>query len=312
MVGYVERLRSIPIFSLMLIFISLVPAQAGGKTIGVIMTGDIAHYNSIHRAFVEGLSANGFTAADVNISVQKPAPQTMAWTNAARRFAVLGVDMIVSYGAPSTLRVMKETSKIPIVFAGVPDPSAVGISGPNVTGVSSKLPLSALVKYLGTMSSLSTLGIVYNSTECDTVTQFEKIKRIGEKIGFSAVGFDIKKGCRSLKLSKVDALLITTSSAAILCIDKIVRAAKELKVASAAVLSGGEESGVILTVYGDPVTQGQQAAKMAAQVMNGTAPDAMPIHASSKTQMIINVAEAKEIGVQIPLELLSAATEVIK
>jgi putative ABC transport system substrate-binding protein len=312
MVGNVGRLKSLQIVNLLLILILPVPSEAGGKTIGVIMTGDIAYFNSIHSAFVDELSAHGFTAADINIAVQKPAPQTMAWTNAARRFAVLGVDVIVSYGAASTVRVIKETSKIPIVFAGVPDPSALGISGANVTGVGTKLPLSAIVKYLKAISHSSTLGVVYSSIERDTVKQLEKVKGAAAEIGFGTVGFDVNKGCRNISFSKVGALLITTSSSAVMCTDRIVQAARKHKITSAAVISGGEDKGVILSVYGDPVTQGREAAKIVAQVIEGTDPSMIPVHVSSKTQMTINVGEAKAIGVQIPLELLAAATRLIK
>ena len=68
----------------------------------------------------------------------------MSWTNSARKLVAVGSDVIVCYGAPATLAVMSETSDIPIVFAGVYDPQAIGITGKNITGVSSKVSVATL------------------------------------------------------------------------------------------------------------------------------------------------------------------------
>jgi putative ABC transport system substrate-binding protein len=289
-----------------------VSVQAAQKTIGVIMTGDIPYYNEIHTAFADTLTAQGFGVDKVRVSVQKPSPGYIAWANAARRFAVLDVDVIVSYGAPSTLTLMKETSGIPIVFAAVPDPAAVGISGKNITGVSSKLPVSALIKYFRTISHFSTLGVIYSSIEKDTVEQTKVVKQLGRTIGFKAVKYDVRETCGKIELPSIDALFVTTSSVATMCVDKIIQEAREAKLASAALLSGGEEKGIILTVYADPDAQGQEVAKIVVEMLKGRKPSSVPVQELAKTEMIINVGEAKRLGLNIPLELLTSATRIIR
>ena len=115
--------------------------MAAQKTVGVIMTGDIPYYKQIHQVFTNRMKGQ----ADIKYVVQSPAPEPMSWTNAARKLVVIGSDIIVAYGAPATLTAMKETSSIPIIFAGVYDPDAMRISGKNATGISSKIPMDKVL-----------------------------------------------------------------------------------------------------------------------------------------------------------------------
>ncbi|MBW2645414.1 MAG: ABC transporter substrate-binding protein [Deltaproteobacteria bacterium] len=300
------------IFTVMFVFMSLMPLYAAEKMIGAIMTGDITHYNTLHRAFVDELKKQGFGAGKVQIVVQKPSPTSMAWTNAARKLVAVDANIIVTYGAPPTLSVMKETSKIPIVFVGVPDPAALGISAKNITGISSKVPIAGLIKNLKSFSNFSKLGIIYNSSEKDTVKQAEEVEKLGAKFGFKSVRYDLKKISGAVKLTDVNALFITTSSVAMKSIDTIIKQARAAKIPTAAVIGGAEASGILLTFCPDPRVQGKEAAKIVSAIIKGKKPSAIPAKDSGKIEMVINLKEAKALGFNIPLDLLMSATRVIK
>ena len=83
--------------------------SAFAKTVGVMMTADIEYYQDIHKAFI-----NNF-GKDAEIVLQKPMPDPMSWTNAARKLTGIGADVIVSYGAPATLTLLKELGKFLIL-----------------------------------------------------------------------------------------------------------------------------------------------------------------------------------------------------
>ncbi|MGW8272735.1 MAG: ABC transporter substrate binding protein, partial [Thermodesulfovibrionales bacterium] len=137
-------LTTVTAFALLGLILAIVPhkrAAAAERTVGVIMTGNVPYYQEAHKAFVETINREGlFQQGKVDVVTQTPAPEIMAWTNAARKFVSLDVDVIVSYGTPATLAVIKETSSIPIVFAGVYDPAEAGIKGKNITGINSNVP----------------------------------------------------------------------------------------------------------------------------------------------------------------------------
>jgi putative ABC transport system substrate-binding protein len=313
--GEMKVKRTLRIISLCIITSLMgaaLPAFAAEKSIGVIMTGNIPYYHEIHKAFILRLESEGFfRASDVEIIVQSPAPEVMAWANAARKLATLAVNIIVSYGAPATLAVSSETSDIPIVFAGVYDPVNLGLNAKNITGMSSKVPVVTVIKNLQRITKISKLGVIYNKSEKDTVLQAKEVKNLETKLGFTGVFYNMK-GRENVEISGVDALYLTTSCAAMICVDNFVGTARQLKIPTGTTIGGGENRGVVLTIAADPEEQGMTVAGMVHKILQGTKPSEIQVAQPKKVQMVINLKEAQDSGLKIPFDLLTTATNVIK
>jgi putative ABC transport system substrate-binding protein len=288
------------------------PASADQKMIGVIMTGSIPYYKEIHKSFTESLVAEGLGPGNAEIVLQSPTPEPMSWTNAARKLVAIGSDLIISYGAPATITAMSETSDIPIVFAGVFDPLALGITGKNATGISSKVPIASLIKNFKSITNFSTLGVVVNESEKDTLLQAGEVKQLEAAYGFRSVRFNIRRASDTPKIANIDALFLTTGCAAMHCVNNIIGLARKAKIPAAATIGGGETSGVILTIAADPREQGREAARMAAKVIKGAKPSSLPVAQPKKIDMIINLKEATDMGLKVPFDLLTSATKVIR
>jgi putative ABC transport system substrate-binding protein len=299
-------------FVILFFLLFSLPATAAEKTIGVLMTGNIPYYKEIQKAFAETLPAEGLGPAVVSVVLQSPNPEPMSWTNAARKLVAVGSDVIVCYGAPATLSVLHETSDIPVVFAGVYDPQSVGITGRNVTGISSKVPVASIVRNLKSISNFSSLGVVYSDTEKDTILQANDVKQLEGGLGFRSVRFNIKRQADISKISNVDALFLTTSCAAMHCVNNILGLAHKDKIPTATTIGGGESSGIILTISANPQEQGREAARLVSRILKGSKPSSLPVEQPKKIDMIINLKEATEMGLKVPFDLLTAATKVIK
>jgi len=308
---FVLRHTKIVFFILLFLQFSF-PVSAAEKTIGVLVTGSIPYYKEIQKAFTETLPAEGLGKGVVSIVLQSPNPEPMSWTNAARKLVAVGSEIIVCYGAPATLAVLHETSDIPVIFAGVYDPESVGISGKNVTGISSKVPVATVVKNLKSISNFSTLGVVYSDTEKDTILQANDVKELEGGLGFRSVRFNIKRQSDIAKISKVDALFLTTSCAAMHCVNNILGLTRKEKIPTATTIGGGESSGIVLTISANPQEQGREAARLVARVIKGSKPSSLPVEQPKKIDMIINLRAATEMGLKVPFDLLTAATKVIK
>jgi putative ABC transport system substrate-binding protein len=285
------------------------PAKAG--TMGVIMTGDIPYYQNIHKAFVDEISGT-LGEKGLEIILQKPMPDAMSWVNAARKLVTLGSEIIVAYGVPATLTTMKETSDIPIVFAGVYDPNALKIPGKNATGVDSKVSLEEVIKKLGAIKKVSKLGVVFNKSEKDTILQVKEIKKLEGSLGFTTVLINVKKKVDASKITGIDGLLITSSSVCMKDIDSIIGAARGGKIPTAAIIGGGEDKGVVLTITSSSAVQAKELSAMVKEVLGGAAPSGIAVKKPAETEIIINGKEAGAIGVTIPADLQSAATKVIQ
>ena len=287
-------------------------AAAAGKTIGVVMTGNIQYYKDIHRAFSDGLTAEGLGTGSVEVVLQTPTPEPTSWANAVRKLVAIGVNVIVTYGAPAAVTARGETSDVPIVFAGVYDPQSLGMKGGNATGISSTVPVASLVKNLKAISGCSTLGVVYSSSEKDTVLQANDVTRLEATYGYRSTKFNVKKPDDIAKISNVDALFLTTGCVAMHCVTNVVSAVRKAKIPTGTTIGGGEQSGIILTLSANPQEQGREAARIAARVLKGEKPSAIPIEQPKKIDLIINLKEATDMGLKVPFDILTSATRVIK
>lgn len=285
---------------------------AAGKTVGVVMTGNIQYYKDIHKAFSDGLAAEGLGSGNVEVVLQTPMPEPMSWANAVRKLVAIGVNIIVTYGAPAAVSAMAETSDVPIVFAGVYDPQSLGMKGRNATGISSTVPVASLVKNLKAISGCSTLGVVYSTSEKDTVLQANDVARLESTYGYRSTKFNVKKPDDIAKISNVEALFLTTSCAAMHCVTNVISAVRKAKILTGTTIGGGEQSGIILTLSANPQEQGREAARIAARVLKGEKPSAIPIEQPKKIDLIINLKEATDMGLKVPFDILTSATRIIK
>jgi hypothetical protein len=70
-----KRLKSLYCILLVVGYIlAALPAFAAEKTIGVVMTGGIPYYKELHKAFTEGLAAEGFGPTRAEVVLQTPTP----------------------------------------------------------------------------------------------------------------------------------------------------------------------------------------------------------------------------------------------
>jgi putative ABC transport system substrate-binding protein len=287
-------------------------AAAHAKTIGILMTGDLPYYHAIHQDLLAEMSAS-ISEQNIEIITQTPLPNPMSWTNAARKLKALGSDVIVTYGLPATLAAMKEVGNIPIVFAGVYSPETMNIGGKNTTGISSTVSLRIVLRKLGSITNLTNIGIVFNKTEKDSIIQAREVKKFEKKLGFKTTLLNVSSKLEAEKIAGLDALILTSCSAG-MCkpyLPQIVNLARKSKVPTVALISGAEDM-VVLTFSAAAKEQGLQAAGMLKNVLAGENPDTMPVLNPEQVEVIVNLKEARDMGIDIPSEVVDSATRVIE
>lgn len=291
------------------------PVLAADKIVGVIMSGNIAYYQDVHRAFVRGLVKEGFDHRNVDTLLQMPSPDPLSWMNAARKLAVAESNVLVTIGAPATLAAIREVKGIPIVFAAVYDPKAVGVSSRNVTGISSRTPMTNLLTYLKKLVPFTRVAVVYNEQEPDSVMQAEKLSQLESQYGFKTVRMTMKRPEDAKQLAfagKVDAVFISVSSVVNEAIDVIVNSAHAAKIPTCSQIGGSAEHGVILSLAPSATEQGESAARFAARILRGESPAGMPMDVPRHVDLVLNLKEAEELGIKVPSELIADATKTIK
>ncbi|MGD1075152.1 MAG: ABC transporter substrate binding protein [Thermodesulfovibrionales bacterium] len=290
-----------------------VPAAAAEKTIGVILPGDVPYYLDVHSIFLSILSKEGY-AGKVGMIVQKPFPDPISLSNAARKLIALDVDVIVAYGAPATIAAAREKSRIPIVYAGIYDPLVPKIRARNIVGISSKLSVTSLLRYLRGLNDIAILGVLYSAGEEDSILQLRELLKLSQQYGFRIDAIDLKRPQdvkSALSGRKLDAIFITGSSIANMAAPAIMDFAREQKIPTAALLPL-KTSPATVTLAASSKEQGERIAEMVTKILNGTPPYRLKAESSSDVELIFNFKEAAAMGFRIPMELVTEATRLIQ
>jgi len=283
------------------------------KQVGVIMSGDIPYYEAIHESLAAELSKS-FPDEKIDIILQKPFPNPISWSNAARKLIAFDVDLIVTYGLAATDAVIHENTHIPLVYAGIYDPDLATLSGKNVTGCGFKVPISSIIRYLKGITSLKNLGIICSNIEEGSIQQYNSIKDIAndQQIKTRKIVLLTRNDLVRMNTKDLDAVFITSSSIAHLWLDNILSVLKKEKIPTADILPDENESGVLITLFHPPRLQGQKVAEMVTQIFRGTPPGKIAPHISRDTELTLNLVEAKYLDITFPIQLLISATKVIE
>jgi putative ABC transport system substrate-binding protein len=320
--GFPCGVVSVVILALLVLFCA-VPAHAAGKLVVAVLTCDAFRYREAHRAFVKTLTSNGYDQGNLDIIVQSPNPDPISWANSVRKAVAIGADIIVTYGAPVTLAAMRETEDIPIVFVDVYGPVETGvtrnmtITGRNMTGVSSKVPLITLVKTAFEVKPIRNIGVIYSSREIGSVVQLKEIKRIAAQLGFavfemnvsSVAGIDVALNALP---SKVDFIFVSECAAGCKGFQKIVYRANEYKIPVISLIPSAADRGALVALEISPAEQGESAGESAVKIFSGKKINQIPIATPKKIDMIVNLRAAKTLDLHIPFQVLSVATKIMK
>jgi len=321
--GLMARGGLILILLISLTLSEALPACAAGKLVAAVLTSDTARYREAHRSFVKALAQKGYDQSNTQIVLQTPNPDPISWANAIRKFEAIEADIIITYGAPVTLVAKREVNGTPIVFVDVYGPMETGvtklasITGSNLCGVSSKVPMITLVKTALEFKQIKRMGVIYNSRETGSVVQLQEIRRIGTQLGFAVVDANISSpagldAALDIMFSRVDCLYVSESTYGARGFDKILTKAMSAKVPVISQMPDAAEKGALVSLEVNPAEQGQLAAEYAARVLKGVKPGQLPIISPKKIDLIINMRAAKALDLRVPFQGLSAATKILK
>ncbi len=188
----------------------------------------------------------------------------------------------------------------------------MNLTGKNATGIGSTVSVEAVIKGLDELKKFDKLGVLFNKSEKDTIVQVKQIKRLEKKLGFKTVLFNVRNKMDIKKIKNIDALLITTSSTCVKDIDDIIVVARKERISTAALIGGCAEKGVVLTVTANPHEQGRELANIVKKVLGGAKTSEIPVKQPEQIEVIVNLREAKTLGIDIPVNVLSTATGLIE
>lgn len=293
--------------------------------VGISQFAEHGSLDNCREGFIEGLKEEGIEEGkNLTIDYKNAAADMGTASQIANSFASDEVDMICGIATPSAQSAYNAAMdmEIPVIFTAVTDPAAAELSDEDgnpvgeVTGTSDKLPVEAQLQMIrDILPDAKTIGILYTTSEANSVSAIEEYK---EKVG--EYGFElITKGITNTSevalaaddlLSQVDCITNLTDNTVVSSLATILDKANVAKIP----VFGSEieqvKKGCLAAEGLDYVALGKQTGKMAAKVLKGEAKASeLKYETITEAGLYLNTKAAEELGIEISEELVSGAVE---
>lgn len=275
------------------------------------------------EGFKQGMTDAGFVEGEnVTYNFQN-AQADMANTNQiAQSMVASNVDLLCGVATPMAQACYNAANgSIPVIYTAVTDPIAAelanedGTSVGNVTGTSDKLAIDAQLEMIRAfMPEAKTIGILYTTSEANSVSAIAEYKELAPNYGFEIVesgisqSSDIPLAATDLA-SKVDCISNLTDNTVVSALATVLDSANKAGIP----VFGSEieqvKNGCVATEGLDYVSLGKQTGEMAARVLKGENAQDIPFETITEYSLYINSAALESLNMACPEELKATATE---
>lgn len=302
-------------------------SNGGEKTyqVGIVQLVEHGALDAANKGFVDGLASKGFKENEnIKYDRQNAQADQSNLQNIGQRFVSGKVDLICAIATPAAQSVANMTKDIPITATAVTDYVEAKLAetseapGGNVTGTTDMNPIDRQVDLLlKIVPGAKTIGTIYSSSEVNSQTQVELMKKYAESKGLKVVEStvstvnDIQQAARSL-IGKVDALYVPTDNVLASAMPTLTMVTDDAKLPVICGEANMVKSGGLATLGVDYYQLGFQTGEMAADILSGKSkPASMPIQSLKEMKTTVNEQTAKKLGISIPQDVLQNA-EIVK
>lgn len=271
------------------------------------------------KGFIDALKKSGYEdGKKIKIDFQN-AQGDMSIAQTIGKSMSADYDLILAIATPSAQAAYNSTKEIPILITAVTDPVAAGLvkdmkkSGTNVSGTSDMTPIDKqfeLIKKL--IPNAKKIGIVYSTSEQNSLVQVAWAKEVAAKLGFEIV----EKGITNVNemsqaldaiLTEVDVLYTPTDNLIVASTPLVVDKTLKAKIPLIGCIEDQVKQGALATETIDYYKLGYQTGEMAIRILNGEKPADMAVETMADTELMINEKTAKDLGIIINAEVLKTA-----
>lgn len=254
----------------------------------------------------------------------------------ARELINEGINILATIGTQASVPVwpVVKGSHIPMVFAGVTYPIQGKLievfgkpTGVNITGISYGVPpetrLKIFRKMLPETNRFKKIGFVYSGAVPQEITYVQDLKRLKDTSGFQVVYIDFYNSTsekvdydlliRKLIKSEVD-LIFGWYSLDQLCAhpQQFTRLQAVFQKPIMGITSKFTDQGALGGVLTDHYALGAQHANMIMKVLSGKDPGEIPPEQPKGYLIEVNLKKARELKIEIPMQIIGAADRIVK
>ena len=234
-------------------------------------------------------------------------------------------DLLLTISTQALQSAVQRARDTPIVFTMVANPFAAGVATTeaehlaSVTGAYGSNDVDAMLPIIKqVLPNARRVGALFAPTEVNSVYSHELLVKAAKGANYELVSRGINSPSeapdvtQSLCGQQIDLICLPNSNLAGSSFPTIVQSAKKAKVPVFGFLGSMAPQGAVVVLTRDYHDMGADSGQIAARVMRGEKPAAIPLHQSRKNRLLINTAAAKVAGLTIPVELLKRADQVVE
>lgn len=233
--------------------------------------------------------------------------------------------LIISLSTPATRAALslRREYTLPLVFGQVSTLEGIGLNEEervkrNITGIIAAVPVTKQLEYLKSLAPGTKRVLLAYKQDPHPLSLVVKLRQVAPDIGVELVERQIvdraslERLLESLKTGEVDAILQIPDVIASFHILPFTQAALRLKVPMGVSLEQNASlKGALFSYVMDLNEHGKEVASLVDKVLKGTPPSRLAVEIPKRYFLTLNLATAREIGLEIPPEMLSLADRLI-
>jgi putative ABC transport system substrate-binding protein len=265
-----------------------------------------------------------------NIALEQrfPSERPELFASMARDLVERRVDVLVAVSPLAAAVCKRATSTIPIVFVVHPNPVEAGIvpslahPAGNITGLSSlivELSAKQIELLREMMPGLKRIAVLVMPTFGPAGPQyFDEAAAAAAKLGVEAIRHDVatvddfERAFAELRQRGVDAVMFAPAPVYVPARERIAKLAIAHRLPTVGVSEITVRSGILLWYGPNFQNMFRQAAHYVDRILKGANPAELPVQQPTKLELVINLASARTLGLEVPPTLIARADEVIE
>ena len=304
-------MKKTAIIAALLALVATAATAAPKYTIGLVQIVEHPSLDEVRYAIIDELARKGYGPDTVKIDYQNGQNSPSLISTICQKFVSQNVDLIIPIGTTATQCAAAATDSIPIVFAAVSDPIAAGLvkdldkPDGNVTGISDAITPTRTFDLAEELTpGIKTFGVIHNPAEANSSSTARKAIAEIEKRGMSyreaavSTSGEVPAAISSL-VGKVDAVYIPDDNTTATAMTLLSEIAIENKLPVYAAVDSLVHDGAIATCGASYTNVGEQAARMAARVLEGAKIADTPIETVDGGIIEVNEKTAAALGIDV-------------
>ncbi len=233
-------------------------------------------------------------------------------------------DLIITTSTPTLQVAVSKVKKIPVIFTVVADGVQAGAGEsavrhlPNITGVTTMSDFDGMARLVREyFPAARRIGTLFVPGEVNSVRYKEELVKAAKKSGLSvetvgiATTAEVTDAALALANRRVDIITQISDNTTGSAIPAIAEAARKARIPLFGFVSGTVKGGAAVVMARDYEEGGRLGARLAARIMKGENPAAIPFTPLTRTAIIVSPKNAASFGMSIPPALMKRADKIV-